>query len=239
VALVVSIVLLLCCSSLSAVPERCVPAPKRDGQPADALRLRLPVSPMIRLEDRPEGTDVHSHGRQPLVVRGWNQDTAPAGAEVYDSPIAIEADHERTDASQGNRPTRIVVPVRTRRASDKPADGYIGVAAPRFTNDTARRSSWRDRRPQPTHRAAFGDTLTARALRFGGGGSCCCFHVRCENDATDKGQIPCGNAYPAKAIMTGRPLHTAARLSRNGRAPCARLDRNGGPRAIIRGGAAG
>ena len=54
VALVVSIVLLLCCATLSAVPDRRVNAPNRDGQPADALRLRLPVSPMLR--NRPDIT---------------------------------------------------------------------------------------------------------------------------------------------------------------------------------------
>ncbi len=48
VALVVSIVLLICCSALAAVSDRRVPAPYCDGQPAAELRLRLPVSPTIR-----------------------------------------------------------------------------------------------------------------------------------------------------------------------------------------------
>ena len=40
VALVVSIILLLCCSTLSAVPDRRVNGHNRDGQPADALRMQ-------------------------------------------------------------------------------------------------------------------------------------------------------------------------------------------------------
>ena len=59
VALIVSIVLLICCSALAAVSDRRVNAPDRDGQPAVTSPLRQVVSPRLRLEDRPEGTEVH------------------------------------------------------------------------------------------------------------------------------------------------------------------------------------